>query len=170
MICPRCRTLNAECTDVCVECGSGLEKPLLFPPRAVPIAALMKSKRSPVPPPSTRHLSPLNCPWCHQPFTLSWARFLTSPWSRYDCPQCRATLKLRDKGLVVGMLRIVLVGLVTLPVGIGLMKLLNGDILISGIVSLIVCCAICVPCDKYLNERFRELILLNPPPPIPSKK
>lgn len=170
MICPRCRTLNAECTDVCVECGSNLEKPLLLPPRAVPGTPLIKPKRSTAPPPSTSPLSPLNCPWCHQPFTLSWSRFLTSPWSRYDCPQCLATLKLRDKGLVVGMLRIVLVGLVTLPVGIGLMKLSNGDILISGIASLIVCCAICVPCDKYLNEHFRELTLLSPPPQIPSKK
>lgn len=171
MICQRCRTLNAEFTDVCVECGSGMEKPLRLPSRGVPLATWRKPKISTAGPlASSTRLSPLTCPWCHQPFTLSWVRFLTSPWSRYDCPQCLAKLKLRDKGLAVGILRVGLVGLVTLPVGIGLMKFSNGDILVSGIASLLVCCAICVPCDKYLNQHFRELALLSPPPSTPSKK
>lgn len=163
MICQRCRTLNAEFTNICVECGLDLGKTPLAPVRGP--RATARSKKSISPAPGTTALPGLTCPLCHTPFRLSWTRFLTSPWSIYQCPQCLNRLKLRDKGLWVGFLRILLVGIVTPPVGIGLMKYSNGDILISGIASLIVCCAICVPCDKYLNEHLRELIPLQSPPP-----
>lgn len=169
MICQRCRTLNAESITECVECGMDLGKTPPIPARVPTARKSIISKKSTSPLPGVTASPGLTCPFCRTPFILSWTRFLTSPWSIYQCPQCLNRLKLRDKGVWVGFIRILLVGIVTPPVGIGLMKYSNGDILISGIASLLVCCAICVPCDKYLNEHLRELTPLNSPSPAPPK-